>query len=232
MMEELEAAPARIASLLSSHSLPQACEAVVQAVRMSGHEDMGRFDVMVPTKRRIIELWEMCYMEAVRELKRLVFGCYIGKDGKWRAVDDWLKSGGAQQQLMMTIEGLQTLGRDAIARADTELAASLRPSLHGLITLLVEKEERRQTVDQRSVPQSSTSQSSFPESLFFCLLPSSLAAFPPAFIWPAPHSLTASCYAGRGAHKNWSNPFSRTSEEFCVSKLFCATHCRVPAASN
>jgi hypothetical protein len=184
MMEELEAAPARIASLLSSHSLPQACEAVVQAVRMSGHEDMERFDVIVPTKRRIIELWEMCYMEAVRELKRLVFGCYIGKDGKWRAVDDWLKSGGAQQQLMMTIEGLQTLGRDAIARADTELAASLRPSLHGLITLLVEKEERRQTVDQRCVPQSSTSQSSPPPSPSFFLLPSRHSLLPSSGLPP------------------------------------------------
>lgn len=50
---------------------------------------------------------------------------------------------------MQALEGIQTLGHEAMSRADAELTASLRPSLHGLISLLVEREERRQSVDQR-----------------------------------------------------------------------------------
>lgn len=90
-MEAIEAAPARVQSLLSAHSLPQACQAVVEANKLAVSEQVERFGVLGATQRRLAELWEMCYTEGVKELKRLVFGCFVGKDGKWRALDDWLK---------------------------------------------------------------------------------------------------------------------------------------------
>ena len=122
---------------------------MVKATKMADNEQMAMFDILLSTKRRLLEGREMCYVECVKELKRLVFGCQVGKDGRWRAVDDWLKGGVTQQQLMSTLEALESLGSEAKARADTELMASLRPSLHGLISLLVEREERRQSADPR-----------------------------------------------------------------------------------
>lgn len=46
-------------------------------------------------------------LQVVRELKRLVYGCKMDPDGRWRAVPEWLHGAGAQQQLMSTLEALE-----------------------------------------------------------------------------------------------------------------------------